>query len=153
MQASYKMLPTSQIVTNPNYFGDRERGNLDGLRKSLAENGWYPWQPLTVVDAGNGTYRILRGERRFAVAVELGMESIPCLVISGIDHTTELRLMFDCVHVPTLSESETVNAFKLLYSEGAPIGEICRFLGIVHPDGKPDLRRYFALAGKIRATN
>lgn len=50
--------------------------------------------PLTVYEDKTGKIRLIDGERRLRCALELGLETVPCYVVSGIDETEELEWMF-----------------------------------------------------------
>jgi ParB family chromosome partitioning protein len=64
-----------------------ERGDLDGLTRSIAAHGVL--QPVVVAVDGNG-YRLLAGERRYRAAKAAGLEELPAFVrdtggASGLD--------------------------------------------------------------------
>ena len=64
--------------------GVREHpGDVDGLATTIAEHGLL--QPLGVVAAGNGRYRVVYGNRRRAAAVQLGLERVPCILLDAED--------------------------------------------------------------------
>jgi len=67
------MIPTSAITVS-----DRTRevmGDLEGLELNMKESGLI--SPLAVRDNGDGTYRLLAGERRFTVLQRNNIEEIP----------------------------------------------------------------------------
>lgn len=68
-----------------------EPEDMERLRESIAEVGILV--PLTVYD-DDGTVRLIDGERRLRSALELGLESVPCYVVEGVDQTEELEWMF-----------------------------------------------------------
>jgi len=73
------LLPLEKIVPNP----DQPRRNfneekLAELAESLRQYGMV--QPLVVVEAKDGKYMIVAGERRFRAANLAGLKEIPCVV-------------------------------------------------------------------------
>lgn len=50
--------------------------------------------PLTVYEDPQGHIRLIDGERRLRCALELGLSTVPCYVVDGVDDTQELEWMF-----------------------------------------------------------
>lgn len=82
------------VVPNPyqprRQFADQE---LEELSQSLEQHGMM--QPLVVIDAGDGTYQLLAGERRLRAAKMLNWNEIPVVIRSGVTgdrHRLELAL-------------------------------------------------------------
>ena len=75
---------TSRIIPNPDqprrYFDD---DNIRELAESIKELGII--QPLTVIDKDNGFYELVSGERRLRAAQSIGLERVPCVIISPTD--------------------------------------------------------------------
>lgn len=65
---------------------------LERLRESIDEVGILV--PLTVYQTPEDSYRLIDGERRLKCALELGLETVPCYVVEGVDDTQELEWMF-----------------------------------------------------------
>lgn len=82
------------VVPNP-YQPRREfdEQELEELSQSLDQHGMM--QPLVVMEAGDGTYQLLAGERRLRAAKKLGWDEIPVVMRSGVTgdrHRLELAL-------------------------------------------------------------
>src|SRR5215470_17818896 len=60
-----------------------DQGDVAGLAATIAEQGLL--QPLGVVPAGPGRYRVVYGNRRRAAAVQLGLERVPCILLDADD--------------------------------------------------------------------
>lgn len=63
-------------------------GDLDGLEASMRESGLI--QPLAVLDQGDGTYKLLAGERRYTVLQRNSVVSIPVRIYDN--HLSELEM-------------------------------------------------------------
>lgn len=89
-------------------------------------------QPLTVEDNGNGTYRLVNGERRYRAAMELKLKELPCIIEAPMDDITRLITQF---HIQDEHEdwtpSEKANAIHKM-AEDFKINslEVCRLLNI-----------------------
>lgn len=59
----------------------RDAAKLKALTASLEANGWQG-RPLLVVDDGCGNYFALTGSHRYAAAEAVGLETVPCVVLS-----------------------------------------------------------------------
>src|SRR5262245_49113793 len=66
-----------------------EPGNVDGLAATIAEHGLL--QPLGVVEAGRGSYRVVYGNRRREAALKLGLEKVPCIILEAEDPRTLIQ--------------------------------------------------------------
>ena len=70
------------LEADPN--GVREDpGNVDGLAATISEHGLL--QPLGVLEAGQGRYRVVYGNRRREAALQLGLERVPVVRLTGSD--------------------------------------------------------------------
>ena len=74
-------VPLEMIESGP-YRIRKSIENIDLLAESIRVNGII--QPLTVRFV-NDKFQIISGERRFAAAVKLGLEAVPCIVMSVSD--------------------------------------------------------------------
>ena len=77
--SSIQEIPIGELDPNP----DQPRKNFDDesiaqLAESLKDQGVL--QPLLVVAANNGRYRIIAGERRYRASRVAGLETVPCIV-------------------------------------------------------------------------
>ena len=77
--ASIQEIPVGELDTNP----DQPRQSFDQesiaqLADSIRDQGVL--QPLLVVPASGGRYRIIAGERRYRASRVAGLETVPCIV-------------------------------------------------------------------------
>ena len=78
-------VPVARIVPNPNQ--PRKEFNQETLQEladSILENGLL--QPVNVEDAGDGTYILVSGERRWRAVQLLGWNNIPAIVRERSNH-------------------------------------------------------------------
>jgi len=99
------------LEADPN--GVREEpGNVDGLAATISEHGLL--QPLGVVDAGQGRYRVVYGNRRREAAVQLGLERVPCIILDADDPHTLIQQLTENVQRQDLNDLEKARAFARL---------------------------------------
>ena len=90
---SIQEIPVGELDPNP----DQPRKTFDEetlglLAESVREQGVL--QPLIVVSASNGRYRIIAGERRYRASRRAGLEKVPCIVKDlDIVHQMEISLI------------------------------------------------------------
>jgi ParB family chromosome partitioning protein len=93
--------------------GVREHpGDVDGLAATIAEHGLL--QPLGVVAAGPGRYRVVYGNRRRAAAVQLGLERVPCILLDADDPHTLIQQLTENIQRQDLNDLEKARAFERL---------------------------------------
>ena len=91
------------LEADPN--GVREDpGNVDGLAATISEHGLL--QPLGVLDAGHGRYRVVYGNRRREAAVQLGLERVPCIILDADDPHTLIQQLTENVQRQDLNDLE-----------------------------------------------
>lgn len=90
-------------------------GNIDGLAATIAEHGLL--QPLGVVEAGHGRYRVVYGNRRRAAAVKLGLERVPCVLLDAADPRTLIQQLTENIQRQDLNDLEKARAFARLREE------------------------------------
>lgn len=73
---NFRILDAKNIKADGNI---REVKNIDDLLASIQEHGIV--NPITVLDEGNQSFKVIAGFRRFAAAVQLGLKKIPCHVM------------------------------------------------------------------------
>lgn len=95
-------------------------GNVDGLASTIAEYGLL--QPLGVVDAGHGRYRVVYGNRRREAALKLGLERVPCVILDRDDPRTLLQQLTENVQRQDLNDLEKARAFARLREQLAADG-------------------------------
>jgi ParB family transcriptional regulator, chromosome partitioning protein len=87
-------------------------GEIEGLATTIADHGLL--QPLGVVDAGRGRYRVVYGNRRRLAALKLGLERVPCILIDRDDPQTLVRQLTENLQRRDLNDLEKAMAFKRL---------------------------------------
>lgn len=93
--------------------GAREApGDVAGLAKTIAEQGLL--QPLGVVQAATGRYRVVYGNRRRAAAIELNLEKVPCILLDSDDPFLFMRQVIENVQRQDLNDMEQARAFSRL---------------------------------------
>jgi len=111
------------LEADPN--GVREDpGNVDGLAATISEHGLL--QPLGVIDAGHGQYRVVYGNRRREAAVQLGLERVPCIILDADDPQTLIQQLTENVQRQDLNDLEKARAFARLrkqFMNGQPQSE------------------------------
>jgi ParB family chromosome partitioning protein len=130
--------------------GVREHpGDVDGLATTIAEHGLL--QPLGVVAAGPGRYRVVYGNRRRAAAVQLGLERVPCILLDAEDPRTLIQQLTENIQRQDLNDLEKARAFgrlreQLIADGGArPEGELDDLTGRAVGLAARTVRRYLGL--------
>jgi ParB family chromosome partitioning protein len=95
-------------------------GNVDGLAATIAEHGLL--QPLGVVEAGHGRYRVVYGNRRRAAAMKLGLERVPCVLLEAADPHTLIQQLTENIQRQDLNDLEKARAFARLREQMAADG-------------------------------
>lgn len=100
-------------IYQPRKYFDQD--HLAELSNSIRENGII--QPIIVRKAGQGSFEIIAGERRFKAAKMAGLNQVP-VVIKDIDNTQALEFaIIENVQREDLSPIEEANGYKQLISE------------------------------------
>lgn len=73
---NFRVLDVKNVKASDNI---REVKEIDDLLASIQEHGIV--NPITVLDDGNQSFKVIAGFRRFAAAVQLGLKKIPCHVM------------------------------------------------------------------------
>lgn len=87
-------------------------GEIEGLATTIADHGLL--QPLGVVDAGRGRYRVVYGNRRRLAALKLDLERVPCILLDREDPQTLVRQLTENLQRRDLNDLEKAMAFKRL---------------------------------------
>jgi len=81
---NFRVLDVKNIKASDNI---REVKDIEDLLNSIHAHGIV--NPITVLDEGNNNFKVIAGFRRFAAAVQLGLNKIPCHVMlkdrEGVD--------------------------------------------------------------------
>ena len=107
---NFRVLDVKNVKASDNI---REVKDIDDLIASIQEHGIV--NPITVLDEGNQSFKVIAGFRRFAAAVQLGLKKIPCHVMlkdrEGVDEISltenitrmDMTPYEECMAVKTLS--------------------------------------------------
>jgi ParB family chromosome partitioning protein len=87
-------------------------GDVEGLAATIADHGLL--QPLGVVDAGRGRYRVVYGNRRRVAALRLGLERVPCILLDADDPRTLVQQLTENLQRRDLNDLEQARAFARL---------------------------------------
>jgi ParB family chromosome partitioning protein len=126
-QAGPAMLPIDKITedtTQPRSHFDPAQ--LDELAASIRARGVL--QPIGVVKAGEGTYRIVFGARRYRAARMAALQVIPAVVLSEDRATLDVQ-MIENIHRSDLRNSELVAGIIRMGQDGKSRKDIAELLG------------------------
>jgi ParB family chromosome partitioning protein len=117
-----RLLATSMLVPNPQQPRRTfDRDALLGLGSSMKESGQV--HPLIVDDAGNGTYIVVDGERRWRAAELVGITELMAIIRQLGEQNADTRHLIEALVTSTqreeLSPVEFARACGKLKSDGA----------------------------------
>ncbi len=123
------LIPCCDITPNPNqprkFFAEKE---LDGLSASIKANGII--QPLVVRKNLSGNYELISGERRLRAAIQVGLETVPCVVMDVSDNDSALFAIIENLQRDNLNFFEEADSiFKLVSQFNMTQEEIAKRLG------------------------
>src|SRR5437870_3279107 len=126
-------LPASSIVRNPRQprqtFDDE---GISDLAASIRQVGIL--QPVVVRPAGDGTYQLVVGERRWRAARRAGLAMVPALVIETDEQGALERALVENVHRQDLNPLEEAAAYQQLLDEAGLTHEnLAERLGLSRP--------------------
>ena len=111
-------LPLDSIKSNKNQprskFDDQ---SLNELAESIREFGVL--QPIIVrsIDKKN-SYEIVAGERRYRAIKKIGLNTVPSLILTGVDDISSLEMaLIENIHREDLSPMEQAYTYKQLVEE------------------------------------
>lgn len=114
--AGYAVVPVDQVIANPNQPRTRfEEEALANLVDSIREVGIL--QPVSVTPIGDGTYRLIAGERRLRAAKRAGLSEIPAVIRSVDDQSLLTQALIENIQREDLSPLEEAAAFQQLLEE------------------------------------
>ncbi len=121
-------LPIHRIKPNPNqprkYF---DTVSLDELSQSIEEYGVI--QPITVRKVFDG-YEIVAGERRFRASENLGLDTIPAIIINADEEKSALIALLENLQRDDLCFFEIAESYRKLISErGLTQEELAKKIG------------------------
>ena len=126
-EAGPTLLPIDKITedtTQPRSHFDQVQ--LDELAASIRARGVL--QPIGVVKAGEGTYRIVFGARRYRAARMAALQVIPAVVLPEDRATLDVQ-MIENIHRSDLRNSELVAGIIRMGKEGKSRKDIAELLG------------------------
>ncbi len=126
-QTGPALLPIDKITedtTQPRSHFDQAQ--LDELAASIRARGVL--QPIGVVKAGEGTYRIVFGARRYRAARMAALQVIPAVVLSEDRATLDVQ-MIENIHRSDLRNSELVAGIIRMGQDGKSRKDIAELLG------------------------
>lgn len=113
---SILLVPTDEIIPNPNQprkvFNQNE---LDALADSIRNNGII--QPLVVRKNSNDEYELISGERRLRAAVKVGLETVPCVLMSVSDNDSALFAIIENIQRDNLNYFEEAESISRLVND------------------------------------
>ena len=113
---SILLIPTDEIIPNPNQprkvFNQNE---LDALADSIRNNGII--QPLVVRKNNNDEYELISGERRLRAAVKVGLETVPCVLMSVSDNDSALFAIIENIQRDNLNYFEEAESISRLVND------------------------------------
>lgn len=126
---SVLLVPTDQIVPNPSQprkvFNHNE---LECLASSIKNNGII--QPLVIRKNNEGKYELISGERRLRAAIMVGLDTVPCIIMSVSDSDSALFSIIENIQRDNLNffeEAESV--YRLITDFNMTQEEISKRLG------------------------
>jgi len=135
-------IPVNEI--KPSRYQPRVRFDEDAmneLMRSISENGLI--QPVTVRKIDEG-YEIIAGERRWRACVGLGLEKVPCYVLSPTEEQAATMALVENVQRENLSPIEEAKSYQAIMRQSGMTQE--QLAGKI---GKSQS----AIANKIRLLN
>lgn len=124
-----QLIPHESIKPNPHQPRVRfDYNELEGLACSIRSNGLL--QPINVRVLSDGSFELISGERRLRAARMIGMNNIPCVVMSVSDEQSALFAIIENVQRQNLDFFEEAVALeRLMIDHGLSQEEIAKKLG------------------------
>ena len=126
---SILLVPVELIIPNPNQPRKNfSQSELEGLASSIKHNGII--QPLVIRRLIDEKYELISGERRLRAAKLVGLETVPCIVMSACDEQSALYAIIENIQRDNLNFFEEAEAiFKLSSIYNLSQQEIAKKLG------------------------
>jgi ParB family chromosome partitioning protein len=90
-------------------------GDVSGLAATIADYGLL--QPIGVVAGTAGRYTVVYGNRRRVAALELGLSSVPCIVLEAGEPQTLVQQLAENLQRRPLNDLEQARAFARLRAD------------------------------------
>ena len=138
--------------------GTFDETGLEELAHSLREVGML--QPIVVRPAGEGSYEIIAGERRYRAARLAGMDEVPAVVRTTTDGDLLTEALVENIHRADLNPLEEAAAFQQLLDDfGVTHDQLATKLGKSRPAVSNALRlltlppalQAYVVSGKLSA--
>lgn len=105
----------------------KDLGDLSELSASIQAKGVL--QNLTVVEAGEDTYRIIIGHRRHAAAKLAGLKVLPCVIADMTPQEQFETMMVENVHRSDLTVYEQAEGFQMMLDMGGSVEQVAQKTG------------------------
>lgn len=113
---SINEIPVDKIKTNPYQpRTDFDKNSLKELSESIANHGII--QPITVRDAGDGTFQLISGERRLQASKMAGLETIPAFVRKADDPQMLEMALIENIQREDLNSIEIALSYQRLIDD------------------------------------
>lgn len=119
-------LPVDKLVPHPDN-PRKDLGDVTELAASIKAKGVL--QNLTVVEAGDGTYRIIIGHRRHAAAKLAGLTKLPCVIADMTPKEQFETMMVENVQRSALTVYEEAEGFQMMLDMGGSVEEVAKATG------------------------
>lgn len=130
-------IEVDKIEPNP-YQPRREFVDIEGLAQSIKQNGLL--QPLTVRKTEN-SYQLVAGERRLRAVKILGMETVPCIIVTMTERNSAVMALIENIQRKDLS----------FFDEAEAIAKLIDFYGMTQEDAAIKLgKSQPSVANKLR---
>lgn len=115
---SIVLISVDSIIPNPNQprktFNHAE---LEGLASSIKHNGII--QPLVIRRSDSDKFELISGERRLRAAKLVGLDTVPCIMMSACDEQSALYAIIENIQRDNLNffeEAEAIHKLSTVYS-------------------------------------
>lgn len=115
---SIVLISVDSIIPNPNQprktFNHAE---LEGLASSIKHNGII--QPLVIRRSDSDKFELISGERRLRAAKLVGLDTVPCILMSACDEQSALYAIIENIQRDNLNffeEAEAISKLSTVYS-------------------------------------
>lgn len=119
-------LPVDKLVPHPDN-PRKDLGDVTELAASIKAKGVL--QNLTVVEAGDDTYRIIIGHRRHAAAKLAGLTKLPCVIADMTPQEQFETMMVENVHRSDLTVYEQAEGFQMMLDMGGSVEQVAEKTG------------------------
>lgn len=109
-----QQIPLDKLIENPlNQFSMEEDEAFERSLHSIEQDGFF--EDLIVTPIADGTYRIISGHRRAAIARKLGKVEVPCKVRTYASELEEIRALIGAnIHKRTIRPMDMARQLRVL---------------------------------------